>query len=121
MKHLKLILLAFLITSCAATTSLVVTGESLKGVGNEFVVVARVYKEGCDLTKTIPPSQCAKFTAFGKEFQKAYPLTIQLWEAARTANDAAAQEQLDKLVVQLAADLSAFAVAVIKTYGEGGK
>jgi hypothetical protein len=110
------LLLLFVLAGCATFTfgrTLVVTGESLKGVGNQFITVATTYKQGCDVTKSIPPAQCKSFRAFGEHFQKSFPLTVQLWEAARSANDKAMQDKIEEVIVDLATALSQFAVQVI--------
>lgn len=97
--------------------TLVVSGESLKGIGAEFIQVAAIYKEGCDVTKVIPAAQCAKFRAFGLHFQKSYPLVVQLWEVARSAQDVAAQDRIILVVLDLAKNLSSFAVSAVATLG----
>lgn len=121
MKHIIMVgltTLIFVVSSCASLgKTLVITGTTLKGVGTEFVQIAAVYKQGCDVEKTIKPEQCASFRAFGQQFQKSYPLAVQLWEAARSAGDTAAQGQVEAVVAELATSLSVFAVQVISTYG----
>jgi len=116
------VLLIFLaISSCATFTfgkTLVVTGESLKALGTEFVQVSAAYKQGCDVAKTIPQPQCASFRTFGQHFQKSYPLTVQLWEEARSANDKSMQGKVEDVIVELTSALSEFAVQVIP---QGGK
>jgi predicted small secreted protein len=93
--------------------TLIVTGTSLQGIGSEFVQVAAVYKKGCDVDKSIPASQCNSFRAFGEKFQKSFPLTVQLWEVARSTNDKAMQGNIEEVIVDLASALSAFAIQVI--------
>ena len=105
----------FLLSSCAS--GLVVSGEALKGIGNQFVEVSAVYKQGCDVTKIITPSTCAEYKQFGEKFQKVFPLNVKLWEAARSANDAASQDKISAVIADLAANLSAFSVSVIQTFG----
>jgi hypothetical protein len=115
------LIITAIIHGCQMTSrSLAVTGETLKGVGQEFTEVAAVYKQGCDITKAIAPEQCKKFRAFGLEFQRSYPVAVQLWEVAREANDTEAQSNLRLLITKLAGDLSAFAVSVIQAH-HGGK
>jgi hypothetical protein len=115
---MRYLLVLLLLASCSTMgQSLVVTGETLKGVGTEFVQVAAVYKDGCDVTKTIAQADCQRFRSFGEQFQKSFPLAVQLWEAARSANDTAAQNQAAAVISDLASTLSAFAVQVISTYG----
>jgi hypothetical protein len=127
MKHflraLGLVILLSATQSCGVPSfnkTLIVTGESLDGIGKQFVQVAEIYKTGCDVTKTIDPKNCAKFRSFGTEFQKAYPLNVKLWEAARSASDSATEKKVADVVTNLATSLSEFAVAVVATY-DGGK
>lgn len=124
MKTLNALILSIclLLSACSsASQSLVITGETLKGLGNEFVQVATIYKQGCDESKTIKPEDCQRFRSFGQQFQKSYPLAVQLWEAARSASDLNTQKKVNELITQLTADLSAFAVSVISTHSAGGK
>lgn len=100
-----------------AQKSLIVTGETLRGMGNEFTAVAGQFKQGCDVTKTIKPADCQKFKEFGLQFQKAYPNTVALWEAARSAQDKAATEKMDVVINDLAQQLSDFAMMLLTTYG----
>jgi len=116
-------LMVLLISSCATFgfgKSLIVTGESLKALGEQFVQVAGIYKQGCDLVvpRTIQQPQCAAFRTFGTHFQKSFPLTVQLWEAARSGNDQAMQGKIEDVIVDLATALSSFAVAVIQAGGK---
>ena len=117
MRSLVIGCILMLVTGCSASRSLVVTGESLRGIGNEFVQVATIYKQGCDVTKIIAQPHCQKFRTFGEQFQKSFPLAVQLWEAARSANDSIMQDKITKLITGLATDLSEFAVLAIQNYG----
>jgi hypothetical protein len=115
MSGLSLALL-LLVAGCSVFSfgkTLIVTGTSLKGIGDQFVTISATYKQGCDVTKTIPQSQCKAFRAFGEHFQKSFPLTQQLWEAARSANDKVMQDKVEEIVVDLATALTQFAVQVI--------
>lgn len=116
MRPIRYVVMILLLSGCSMLgfgKSLVVTGESLKGVGNEFVQVSAVYKKGCDVDKTIAQPQCQNFRTFGEKFQKTFPLTVQLWEAARASNDKNMQGKVEEVIVDLATALSEFAVAVI--------
>lgn len=121
MNRIKYLAFAVLLAGCSTLgfgKTLIVTGETLKGVGSQFTVVAATYKQGCDVTKAIAQSQCQAFRSFGQHFQKSYPLTVQLWEAARSANDKAMQDKVEEVIVDLATALTQFAVAVIPTGGK---
>lgn len=88
--------------------TLVVTGESLKASGNEFVKVSATYKQGCDVTKTIAPAECASFRKFGEGFQKSFPLAVSLWEAARVSGNAELQKSTEGPVTVLQGQLQSF-------------
>ena len=120
-KYLRLLVVAFALSGCSSgQQALVITGESLKGVALEFVQVGNVYKTGCDVTKVIAPSSCADFRTFGQRFQQSFPLAVQLWEAARSATDTAAQEKVSAVITEMASSLSSFAINAIATF-QGGK
>lgn len=116
MKQLVLVLAFFVISACSVTQALLVTGESLAVVGNQFIGVAAAYKQGCDIIKSIPQSQCQKFREFGIYFQKVYPLTVQLWEAARLANDKVLEGKASEVVQSLSNSLSALAAEGLGTF-----
>ena len=117
MRRLLLGALLVVLTACASIgQGLVVSGESLKAVGTEFIAVAEVYQKGC-AAQTIKPDQCAAFRSFGLRFQQAYPLTVTLWGVARNANDAATAKKAEAIIQSLVADLSVFAGHVLTTIG----
>lgn len=108
--------LALAVASCATWNfqkSLAVTGESLDATGRQFVQVAAVYKDGCDVRKTIPAEQCKSFAAFGRKFQSAYPTVVGLWKTARAAGDAATQEKVEEKIAGLVAALSQFSITAL--------
>ena len=114
---LTLIMGVLVFGGCSVNRGLIVTGESLQVVGNQFVAIAGAYKQGCDVAKSIPPSQCLKFKEFGIYFQKVYPLTVQLWETARVANDASLQGKASDVIQSLSTNLSAIAAEGLGTFG----
>jgi hypothetical protein len=106
---LFLVLLA-LVASCTSTTQgLLVSGESLKAVGTQFVAAGPAFVTGCQ-AGTIKPVDCQTFKAFGEKFKQEYPLAISLWQAAVNANDAAAAKNAAAVIMSLATDLSAIAL-----------
>jgi hypothetical protein len=114
------IVLAVLIlaTGCVSVgRSLVISGESLKAIGNEFLLVADVYVKGC-ADKTITLEQCEAFRDFGQKFQKAYPLAVDLWGVARSADDVATIKKTEDVIRSLAAGLSSFAIQVLTVGGK---
>lgn len=97
--------------------SMVITGESLKAIGTNFVAVGARFKEGCDVTKKIPQSQCQDFRQFGLKFQGAYPSSVLIWETARKFNDDTMQGDVEEIITDLATKLSEFALQVGLTIG----
>lgn len=113
-----ILVMLILVTGCVSVgRSLVISGESLKAIGNEFLLVADVYVRGC-ADKTIAVDQCAAFRDFGQKFQRAYPLAVDLWGVARNANDVATVKKTEDVIRSLAADLSSFASQVLTTGGK---
>ena len=107
-----LLALVLLLAGCGMMTrqtTLLATGEALRGLGEEFRHVADIYTTSCE-AKKIPVASCSDFRTFGLRFQKTYPLAIGLWEAARKANDRAAQRRVAVVLEGLAEDLSRLAI-----------
>lgn len=107
------VLLLSLQMGCGGS-ALVVSGETLKASGQQFVQLGKMYKEGCDVTKTIAQKDCQAFRAFGEQFQKSYPISVQLWEAARATNDPATQQGAEVVIKDLNGRLNTFGSAVKK-------
>lgn len=105
--------MSLLMAGCGGS-ALVVSGETLKASGQQFVQLGKVYKEGCDVTKSIPQKDCQAFRAFGEQFQKSYPISVQLWEAARATNDPATQQGAEVVIKDLNGRLNTFGSAVKK-------
>lgn len=109
---LALLLLSLQI-GCGAS-ALVVSGETLKASAEQFVKLGPIYKQGCDVTKTIAQSECQKFRSFGEQFQKSYPISRQLWEAARATNDPTTQEGAEVVIKDFDKRLKTFEAPVKK-------
>jgi hypothetical protein len=126
MRKLYILTIAILLAGCASLgigtgdSGLAVTGEGLKALGEEFVAVSAVYVQGCN-SGQIKPDNCAKYRSFGQKFQKSYPLAIQLWEAARKANDAAVEKKMREVVTLMATELSSMAVNAYVVFTEETK
>ena len=122
-KRLVVILAAVLaLAGCASFgQGLVISGTTLRAVADQFVSVADVYKQGCDVSKIIPADQCQSFRTFGLRFQQTYPLTVASWEVARRAGDKAAAGAAEDVINQLVEDLSALAVQGIQAFQGGPK
>lgn len=114
---LAVVLLSGCAVKLGTEKALLVTGETLLGIADQFVAVASVYKHGCDVARTFPADKCAKFREFGDRFKETYPFTVRLWDAARVANDKAAEEGAAAVIRQLSSDLSVLAVQAMETFG----
>ncbi len=119
MKSLAVILVvAIALVGCSATTTqtgLATTGQALIGVGNTFVTVGQAYNVICLPTVKEPKLTkfCTGFRDFAPKFQKAYPVAVDAWNAARRANDAAKANDAVAVVLGLTADLTALSLQVL--------
>lgn len=102
-----------LLAACAGAQPYVVSGESLKLVGSQFVTTAALMDRGLD-NKSITPEQYKKWRDFGERFQPAFDLAVKLWETARLSNDKRLERQAAEIILRLAEDLTAFYDAVSK-------
>lgn len=109
-----------LLAGCGATNlykGLLVSGDSVKGVGEQFEATAKVYKNGCEVTITISKADCEKFRIFGENFKKIYPTTADLWDTARRAGDAAVEKKTRDVIAQLASELTALGLQAYGAFG----
>jgi len=107
--------------SCAAATPWVASGQSLKVVGNTFVSTAAAFDAGL-AAGSITPEQYRAWASFGRKFQAAWPLALDLWESSIKVNDAALQGKAEAILSTLMAELGGFAVQVGGTFtqADGG-
>ena len=101
--------LVALLVGCAShggSTSIAVTHASLRTVGENFIVAANAYAQGCDgVPRTIAPADCAAFKAFGLKFKAANRVALELFEAGVQFNDTALQGKGRDAIVNLGVEL----------------
>lgn len=122
MKTLALAFSLCLLAGCAAKTTqtgLALTGQSLVGVGSQFVAAGRVYTAQCVPAPVDPKLVpfCAGFKDFAPKFQQAYPQAVATWRAAVAGNDAAKAKGAEAAVLQLSTDLAVIAGQVLAQMG----
>lgn len=122
MTHLKrttaLVALALVLTGCGTLTAakgLFVSGVSLEALGEQFVAVSRQVSAGCE-QRIIPAPTCEKYRTFGEHFKRVYPLTVEMWRAARRAEDAAAQEKAEDVARVLSRDLTKLSIEALGAF-----
>ena len=97
---------------------LAVSGEAIRGTGAHFESVAKVYKQGCD-DQRLSQKDCTAFRVFGETFKKVYPVTADLWDTARRAQDTAVERRTRDVITQLAEELTR--LALVAYDGKGTK
>lgn len=124
MKRMSAILaLTALIAGCSmagAQKGIAASGQTLIGVGTQFVSVAGMYTQNCKA-----PAQpsgdvlkfCTGFAGFAPKFQASYPVAVQTWKSAVRANDIAAAQGAEATIMSLATDLSALALQAATSIG----
>ena len=118
----RLVLTVALVLSlgCASThQGLMGSGTALKAVGQQWLTVNEGFVKGCvPSAPTLPKAQCDAARSFGEKFKKAYPLAIQLFETAVSANDTAMASDAKSVIRGLSADLVKFGLQVGLTLQE---
>lgn len=116
-----ILVVALTLVACGASThkALMTSGETLKASGQQFQTVAAAYVTGCK-AGTILPGQCAQFRAFGLQFERAFPLAVELWTIAAEANDRASVTKAQDMIAGLVGQLSLFTVQVLGAYVPAG-
>lgn len=118
---LLLILLAYLLSSCAGPRGYVASGEALAAIGQQFVQTGHLYDTLLE-KKLITPEQYRPWAAFAKEFQWSYPKAVEMWRLAVRSEDAAAAGKLEEVVLALKNQLLTFALeAAERLRPAGGK
>lgn len=119
MKRLGLLALALLVlTGCASTAeqrteqSLNVAHASLKAVGTNYLQAASLFREGCEVSKTIKLADCASFRSFQEKFKKSYTPAIDAYEAAVNAKNSIDAGKARDAIAGLSSELSALALKV---------
>ena len=97
--------------SCTHDQALIVTGESLDALGQQFASTGAAMNEA-RAAGTISADTYAGWRTFGRKFQAAYPLACSLWRAADAAKDERLQVQAGAIVAALGVDLAAWVALV---------
>lgn len=116
-----LLIVALLMSGCAAWTSakttadrtkaLLAFGETLDAAGNTFVSVGKIYNSSLD-AGLVTPENYAKWAAFAKTFQPAYPQAVQAWRLARQGNNLNSMADVQAQIGPLIAQLGAFGLTI---------
>jgi hypothetical protein len=105
-----------LFSSCASQkTAFIVTGESLKVLGNQAADVSAAMNKGLDEGK-VKPEDYRVWAEFAKRFQLFYPTAVDTWNAAQVINDNLLAGQVGEAIGRMAAELGKF---IIKLKKEG--
>lgn len=93
------------LSACTHDQALIVTGESLDALGQQFAELGPAMNEARQ-AGTISADTYAGWRAFGRKFQATYPLACNLWRAADAAKDDRLQVQAGAIVAALGVDLA---------------
>ncbi len=98
-------------SSCAGDKALLITGESLDAVGQQFIETGAAMNAALE-AKVITPPTYARWAVFARKFKQSFPLARHLWEAAADARDEKLQAQATAVVAQMVLDLGGYAALV---------
>lgn len=107
-----------LLVSCKSIEPLVISGESMAILGDQFIETANLMDQALT-DKQITVEQYQKWASFGTHFQEIYPLAIDIWHTARNVNDDVLQKQMGKLIADLAVTLAGFYTDIKSIVGKG--
>ena len=100
-----LVVLVFAISACAMfDKSLVVTGESINTVGQQFVATGQAMNRALD-AKQVTVEQYRSWAKFAHSFQATYPKLVEGWKVAVRSNDAVKQKEIGQAIVALSTEL----------------
>lgn len=102
-----LAVILLLTTGCAS--ALIRSGETLDAIGRQFVTVGNHWNMLLE-SKQITPAQYEEWAVFARDFQRAYPLAVDVWKAARMTGDKAAEDRMGEAITLLATKLTPLAI-----------
>ncbi len=114
---MRLAIAALLLSACANVTPYIVTGESLKVLGNQAADTSEAMNKGLDAGKVSVVDYRA-WAEFAKRFQLFYPTAVDTWNAAVAINDKILAGQLGEAIGRLSLELGHF-MAKLKEAGLG--
>lgn len=125
MSRLRRVLLALLlgaaVAGCAALggdRTLLVTGETLDAVGQQFVRTGQLYNRLLD-EKLISEEQYREWARFAKRFQVAYPVAVDLWKEARVSTSVEDERRALEVVLTLKNQLLTFVLGLQRQLAGG--
>lgn len=108
MKCKMLVCLSSLLFACANQDALIISGNSLKMIGDGFVATSKAMDEAATEGK-ISAEQYFKWADFGTKFQNTYPAAVHLWKMSVMLNDKELQQKSAELLMVLIPELITFA------------
>lgn len=121
---LVLMILMLVSAGCAGMTrqdTIIISGETLKASDKQYDRVRVGFVDGCKTEpRQIPESECKAFRDFGQKWHKTFPLAVDLWLIAKDASDKATLDGAAKVIADLVAELSKFALKLL-ALASGGK
>ena len=118
MRTLVALALTLALTGCATmdyAKSLFVTGVSLEALGEQFLQITDQVRSGCQ-SLVIPAPTCDRYKVFHDNFQKTYPLTVGMWQAADKAGDAATKGKAEDVARALGKSLAQLATEALSSF-----
>lgn len=113
-----ILLLAVAVAACT-TTSLLVTGETLDALGQQFLETGKVF-DALYEQRTITAKDYVAWAEFAKSFKAYYPQAVGLWKAAKASKDKEGLDQAESIIRHLRTQLLVFVTQAATTM-KGGK
>lgn len=114
MKKLSLSLVAAVaLSSCAHRQALIVTGDTLESLGDQFLATAALFNAALE-KEDITREQYDTFKEFALKFKVVYPAAVHLWELAVISNDALLQQRVLAMIGDLVEPLAKFSADIMK-------
>ena len=92
--------------------TLAASGAAVDSLGEQALKVNAIFKQKCDVEKSLPAKTCNAYIDFGEKFKTVYPGTVALWKSSRKVSDTAIQGKVDDIVASLTSELVTFGTTV---------
>lgn len=104
-----LLVLGLSLSSCTASQAFIVTGESIKATGRQYVATEEAMRKGVDQGK-VTPAQFKAWVMFSDKFELVWDSAAAAWLRAREAKAQVEQGKLEAAIASVMAELTGFYV-----------
>lgn len=102
-----LLLSSLLVLSCKHSDPFIITGASIDLIGQQFIATNKLMSEALD-SNLITQFKYDEWKKFALVFQKGYPVLVDMWDVAASAEDPNKREHISAVISDMLTQLNGF-------------